>query len=398
MDVNVFYHKDICISIFKTVSDIRNLLNLTLLSTHHNILIKEMSWDFRIHVYSDKTLDYILENYNFTNLVIGIRCDVNKFAQKLNKCHGLDVAKTNINDESVKIITSYGKCSKWNLSETSITDECTESFNKLKISHFVNFLNTNVNGELLENTLYQFVYSMKKTIKFEDCKFALISDHNGFDIDYQSREYAMYLNDLNHLGLISEEKMILRNTDINIITFGNVKNEVIDRVYNIRGLFYLVVLPGLINNFEKNKNLLCETDDIVYSDYGVCTEDTIQSLIINNENNITITTEIPRLCDIMKYITIMFDEVNLINFGIKIFNNDECIFSTTLKSEKNSVNMLPIYLNMLYGNIGSMRLVIECENYNEIFNPDKIIIRYGRIMLNPEIRQKMHSEKLFLFM
>lgn len=104
MEFNLLYDIDICTLFFMEFTEIKDLMIVNSLSVYHNNPVKKTYWNISVSIYNNKTLDYILENYNFTNLVIGMHCDINTFAIRLGKYQSLNIPKTNMNDESIKII------------------------------------------------------------------------------------------------------------------------------------------------------------------------------------------------------------------------------------------------------------------------------------------------------
>lgn len=376
MEFNLLYNTDICTLFFMEFTEINDLMMVNSLSVYHNNLVKKTYWDISVSIYNNKTLDYILENYNFTNLVIGMHCDINTFATRLGKCQSLNIPKTNINDESIKIILSYGKCHKWNLSETKITNDCLESFSSFKMPRFVNFYGTAINKIISENNTYLFEGN-KRLIEFSNSKWIVVSEYSGLDICHSKREYANYLNDISRLGLISEDEINLAGIYINILTFGKIKNEYVDNYKNI--FMNLFKLPIMIDGFKEKNSLLSEKN---YSDFGIFANQIINLEICNKVNNIlTLNYRMDRNCDFIKYIKIDFGGNYPIKFKISITYGDRD-FSQEILAEKNSV-IIPTYYNLLDAQYHETKLKIK---FDKIINYNEIIIEFGNIYLSRDMR------------
>lgn len=395
MEFNLLYVNDICTLFFLEFTEIKDLMMVNLLSKYHNLLVKKFHWNIIISVYNDITLDYILDNYNFINLIIGMHCDVNKFALRLGKCQSLNLCKTNINDESIKIILSYGKCCKWNLSETKITNNCIQSFNSFKMPHFVNFSGTEINKIISDTNTYLFEEN-KRLIEFKNSKWTIISEHNGFDTCHSKREYANYLNDIFRLGLISEDEIDLAGNIINILTLGEIKNEYVDDYKNVlayiinmsdtdyRHLTHFFKLPIMIDGFEEKNSLLFEKK---YPDFGICCDQSINLETFSKENNVlTLNYPMDRWCDFIKYIKIDFGIEHPINFKISIIYQDR-EFSQEISAENNPV-IIPTYFNLIGAKYSESKLKIE---FNKILNHEEIIVKFGNIYLNRAMRRYLDS-------
>ena len=89
------------------LNDAKETIKITIVSKLFMRSIKNHNWYFCVKIKNDIDLEYVLNNYKFKNLVINKKCEVNKFIDKLAKCHTLDLYRTNITDASVKLLCSY---------------------------------------------------------------------------------------------------------------------------------------------------------------------------------------------------------------------------------------------------------------------------------------------------
>ena len=111
---------DIFNLILEKTNNIKFVVGLEVLSKHYKKIIRYYGWHIQVNIRNDIVFERIVNNYNFKNLKISSRCDINLFINKLKNCHTLDLQNTNITDESVKLL---GNCHTLNLSYTNITDE-----------------------------------------------------------------------------------------------------------------------------------------------------------------------------------------------------------------------------------------------------------------------------------
>ena len=99
--------------------NIKDIINFELISTYHHRLIRKTTSFLPVLIRNETSLKHIIQNYHFKNLLFKSSVNVNLYLDYLKNCHMLDLAYTNINDESVKEL-KY--CHKLNLSGTKITD------------------------------------------------------------------------------------------------------------------------------------------------------------------------------------------------------------------------------------------------------------------------------------
>ena len=110
-------------TIFSILNDVKEIIKLTTVSKLFMKTIKNHYWYFCVNVKNDIVLEYVLDNYKFKNLKINMKCNVNRFIEKLINCHTLDLSYTKVTDASVEKLIN---CHTLNLRETNITDASVE--------------------------------------------------------------------------------------------------------------------------------------------------------------------------------------------------------------------------------------------------------------------------------
>ena len=107
--------------ILEKTNNIKFVIGLEVLSKHYKKIIRDHCWHVQVNIRNNIVLKHIVNNYNFKNLNITRKCDINKYIHKLRNCHTLNLSNTNITDESVKLL---GNCHTLELSWCkNITDE-----------------------------------------------------------------------------------------------------------------------------------------------------------------------------------------------------------------------------------------------------------------------------------
>ena len=132
---------DIWLSIFNTFGNMKEIIQLELLSKYHQHIIRTHVWNIEIFIKNDKILEHIINNYKMKNMNINRFCDVNIFIDELKNCHTLDISCTNITDASVSELKN---CHTLDLRRTNITDA---SVSELKNCHTLYLYETKITDE-----------------------------------------------------------------------------------------------------------------------------------------------------------------------------------------------------------------------------------------------------------
>jgi len=56
-------------------------------SKHYKKIIRDHCWHVQVNIRNNIVLKHIVNNYNFKNLNISRKCDINKYIHKLRNCH-----------------------------------------------------------------------------------------------------------------------------------------------------------------------------------------------------------------------------------------------------------------------------------------------------------------------
>ena len=114
-------NNDTFILVLEKTNNIKFVIGLEVLSKHCQKIIRNHNWNMQVEIKNNIVLEHVIDNYNFKNLKISRKCDINSFIDKLKNCHTLHLSGTNITDESVKLL---GNCHTLDLSYCKkITDE-----------------------------------------------------------------------------------------------------------------------------------------------------------------------------------------------------------------------------------------------------------------------------------
>ena len=99
---------EIFILILEKLDNIKQIIQLELLSKHYQKVIRNHGWNIQLYIKNDTVFEYIVNNYNFKNLKINHNCNANKLIDKIKNCHTLNLCYTNITDETVAKLRSFG--------------------------------------------------------------------------------------------------------------------------------------------------------------------------------------------------------------------------------------------------------------------------------------------------
>src|SRR5579863_3782782 len=98
--MNPLFITDIFILVCEQLETIRDIIQLELLSSHHQRIIRSHNWMKMLYVHNDSEMEHIIKNYRLKNLSICPMVDINLFIRELKNCHTLYLSHTNVTDAS----------------------------------------------------------------------------------------------------------------------------------------------------------------------------------------------------------------------------------------------------------------------------------------------------------
>ena len=119
---------EILFEFFKYIS-LKELINLEKLNKNFLNLIRKTYWNhFIVKIQNIESIDFVINNYNFTKYDFSGSKITNDHVKLLGNCHTLNLSSCyNITDNSVQLL---GNCHTLNLSRCNITDESVKLLGK----------------------------------------------------------------------------------------------------------------------------------------------------------------------------------------------------------------------------------------------------------------------------
>ena len=98
--MNPFFINELFILICEHIDDIKELIQLKLLSNNHKNIIRKTKWDhFIVKIRSEQSLENMLLFHFFIKLDLSNTNVTDKSVSKLINCHTLDLSGTQVTDE-----------------------------------------------------------------------------------------------------------------------------------------------------------------------------------------------------------------------------------------------------------------------------------------------------------
>lgn len=122
--MNVIEFEDIFVVICNMLPQMKDVINLELLSNKHLSIIRKTVWYKNVWIWNDDCMVHIIKCYKLRNLTFDFRKDFhfNKYMDYISNCHTLSLDRCkNVTDKMVKLLIN---CHTLDLNECNdITDE-----------------------------------------------------------------------------------------------------------------------------------------------------------------------------------------------------------------------------------------------------------------------------------
>ena len=111
---------ELFIVICSKLPDMKTVIKMERASKHHQKLIRDTIWYLSVKIDNDWSMDHVVRNYKFRNIIFGKHVDCNRYINYIKECYKLNLFSCRITDNSIE---KLGNVKHLNISFTKVTDE-----------------------------------------------------------------------------------------------------------------------------------------------------------------------------------------------------------------------------------------------------------------------------------